>query len=463
MQVLERVATAHPFHETFEVFRGRPHAFLLDGEASGGFSAMGSDPSVVFRAARIPGRGKGPHRARITESRDGCARTFEGDPFEELKRLLAERSPAPSVGAGDITQGTAVPFLSGAVGYFGYGSGWFLEALPEPPDGDGMPDVAFGFYDALLVHCHRTGESFVSARSRRAHDALRERLAQLERRAPLPVRGGHDVRAIDRASYETLVSRAKAHIAAGDAYELCLTHRIDVRFDGSTWDLYRALRAVNPAPFASYLELPEGTIVSASPERFVALDAQRIVESRPIKGTRPRGATPDEDAKLRADLQGSEKDRAENTMIVDLVRNDLGRVCRYGTVAVPSLRAIETHPTVHQMVSTVRGELDDGKHAVDVVRACFPPGSMTGAPKIEAMKILNGLERDGRGVYSGAIGWMDDAGTMDLAVVIRTLVVSRGVARIGVGGAVVADSDPSAEYEETMHKARASLAALGIA
>jgi aminodeoxychorismate synthase component I len=357
-----------------------------------------------------------------------------------------------------------VPFSAGAVGYFGYGAGWFEAALPEPNDADGMPDIAFALYDTMLVTCHRTGTTWISAPTQATRDALRDAVEGLETgvaRVGAGAARARELRVTDRASYEALVARAQEHIAAGDAYELCLTHRIAARFDGSTWDLYRALRAINPAPHATYLELPEGAIVCASPERFLRLDGEGCAESRPIKGTRPRGTTPEEDRVLRDALASSEKDRAENTMIVDLVRNDLGRVCAFGSVEVAEIFAVETQPTVHQLVSTVRGRLAEGKDAIDLVRACFPPGSMTGAPKIEAMKILNALERDGRGVYSGAIGWIDVSGTMDLAVVIRSIVVSRGVARIGVGGAIVADSTPSDEYEETRHKARASLAALG--
>jgi para-aminobenzoate synthetase component 1 len=229
---------------------------------------------------------------------------------------------------------------------------------------------------------------------------------------------------------------------------------------GDPWDLYGILREINPAPFAAWLQFPDFQIVSASPERFLSLSSNRVAESRPIKGTRPRGADPVEDARLRDELEKSTKDRAENVMIVDLVRNDLGRVAEIGSVEVPELQVIEPYATVFQMVSTVRAKLRKDRDAVDLVRACFPGGSMTGAPKIEAMKIIDALEPVKRGVYSGAIGYFDHSGVMDLSIVIRTIVCKDGRATFGVGGAVVADSDPQDEYQETLDKAAALIEAL---
>jgi anthranilate/para-aminobenzoate synthase component I len=213
-------------------------------------------------------------------------------------------------------------------------------------------------------------------------------------------------------------------------------------------------------PFASYLELPEVSVVGASPERFLRVEPDGRVESRPIKGTRPRGRDPVEDGRLREELARSEKDRAENLMIVDLVRNDLGRVCAAGSVEVPGLFAIEDYASVFQMVSTVRGRLAPGRDALDLVRASFPPGSMTGAPKIAAIRLLDRLERGRRGIYSGAIGWLDARGGADLSVVIRTLVVRGSRALVQVGAGIVADSDPAAEWRESLDKARAPLEAL---
>jgi para-aminobenzoate synthetase component 1 len=249
-------------------------------------------------------------------------------------------------------------------------------------------------------------------------------------------------------------------IVAGNVYEANLTQRMTAPFAGDAWSLYRALRGLSPAPFACFLDLPDGAILSSSPERFLRLTPDGRVESRPIKGTRPRGETPQSDRALAEELASSEKDRAENLMIVDLVRNDLGRVCEIGSVKVPEMMRVERYASLHQLVSTVEGRLAEGSDALDLVRAAFPPGSMTGAPKIAAVRLLDSLEPVRRGVYSGVVGYLDARGGLDLSVVIRTLLVKKGAAHLHVGGAVVADSDPSAEYEESLDKARALLAAL---
>jgi aminodeoxychorismate synthase component I len=264
----------------------------------------------------------------------------------------------------------------------------------------------------------------------------------------------------DESSYCKAIETAKAHILDGDLFEICLTHRMDAAFHGDPWVLYQELRRINPSPFASFLKLPETSIVSSSPERFVRLDQDGQVESRPIKGTRPRGVSRNEDQDIRDELANSTKDRAENMMIVDLVRNDLGRVCEFGSVKVTDLLSVEDYSTVFQLVSTVQGKLRADCDAMDLVKAVSPGGSMTGAPKIEAMKIIDRLEPVKRGVYSGGIGYIDFSGTLDLSMVIRTLVVRDERVYINVGGAIVADSDPADEYQETMDKAKALIDAL---
>jgi para-aminobenzoate synthetase len=264
----------------------------------------------------------------------------------------------------------------------------------------------------------------------------------------------------DRAAYLDRVESCLAAIAAGDAYELCLTNQLTAGLDVDPVATYAALRRISPVPYGALLDFPGVKVLSASPECFLAVGADRVVESRPIKGTRPRGRTAAEDAALRRELAASPKDRAENVMIVDLIRNDLGRVCAVGSVRVPRLCAVETYPPVHQLVSTVRGTLRPGLSTVDAIRAAFPAGSMTGAPKVAAMAILDRLEGGPRGVYSGALGWLSLAGPAELSVVIRTLVATPGRVDVGVGGAVVADSDPAAEYAETVVKSRAMATAL---
>jgi aminodeoxychorismate synthase component I len=295
-----------------------------------------------------------------------------------------------------------------------------------------------------------------SADSPPHHQPLQD-ARQTKRGNPIAVRSH-----FNEISYGRVVRNVKDCIAAGEVYQVCMTHRLESPLENaSAWDLYCALREINPAPFAGFLKFPEVEVVSSSPERFLKLDRDRLAESRPIKGTRPRGKTTVEDERLRNELFSSAKDRAENVMIVDLVRNDFGRVCRYGSVRVRDFLAVEPYATVFQMVSTVEGRLAEELDRFDLIRACFPGGSMTGAPKIEAMKIIDRLEPVARGIYSGAIGYLDFSGAMDLGMVIRTILVKDGQCFYHVGGGIVADSDPQAEYVETQDKARALIKAIG--
>jgi para-aminobenzoate synthetase component 1 len=264
----------------------------------------------------------------------------------------------------------------------------------------------------------------------------------------------------ERDQYLAAVERVKAYLVAGDIYQANLSQRFQGSLRGDSWQLYRRLRHVNPPLFGAYLGFPEATVMSASPEEFLHVQG-RQVRTRPIKGTRPRGPTPAEDRELGLALVESVKDRAENLMIVDLMRNDLGRVCRVGSVRVPRLFGLEAHPTVFHLVSTVTGELEEGRDVVDLLRASFPGGSVTGAPKIRAMEIIDELEPHRRGVYCGGIGVLDFAGNLHLNMAIRTLVRVSDCFYFHVGGAIVFDSDPADEYEETLHKGRGLLRALG--
>jgi para-aminobenzoate synthetase component 1 len=264
----------------------------------------------------------------------------------------------------------------------------------------------------------------------------------------------------DETAYAKAVSDVRGEIAEGSVYQANLTHRMSLDCAASPIAVYRELRSASPAPFAAYLELPEVAILSSSPERFLRLGPEGDVESRPIKGTRPRGLTPGVDAVREQELRDSEKDAAENLMIVDLVRNDLGRVCELGSVEVTGLREIERYSSVFQLVSTVVGKLRADCDVFDLIRAAFPPGSMTGAPKIAALEHIDRLEPVRRGIYSGALGYIDVRGGADLSVVIRTLLITENRAYIHVGGGIVIDSDPIAEYRETLDKARALIASV---
>jgi para-aminobenzoate synthetase component 1 len=456
--------------------------FVLDGGGAGANACldrgafMGAAPAATFRARRTSARDAfGRVLADVVIATEGAPdeRHSGIDPFAALDRFLR----AHALPSETFDPRCPLPFRAGLVGYIGYECGQALEQLPATPRPSlRMPDMALSLHRWVIGTCRETETSWLSivglgetpTLARADAETTRERVLSALRAAPTRSEARRDrvprpnvVPDLSASEYMAAVVTAKEHITTGDAFEICLTNALRTAFPRAlAGELFDELRRSNPAPFAALLELPEGAVVSSSPERFLALDERGMAESRPIKGTRPRGTSPEDDARLVHELATSEKDRAENAMIVDLVRNDLGRVCRFGTVQAPELFAVEPYASVHQLVSTVRGELTEGSGAIDLVRACFPPGSMTGAPKIEAMTILERLEPAERGVYSGALGWFDLGGAMDLSVVIRTIVLEDGAATLSVGGAVVTDSEPRAEHEETEHKARALIAAL---
>jgi para-aminobenzoate synthetase component 1 len=394
---------------------------------------------------------------------------FDGDPVD-LLRALAPAQPEARA-AGDL------PFSGGAIGCLGYGLRRALERVPPaPPDPLDQPDAWFGFYDRALLFDHALDRVrlLVMRRESARGDARRERRERLldarrclEEAAPgeatrvrpdLP-----EIEAVPDTSRAVYLDRVRAileRIARGDLYQANLSQRISCRLRETPFDLYARLAARNPAPFAAYLDTGPFQVACASPERFVALRAARAVSS-PIKGTRPRGRDEGEDRDLARALLESPKDRAENVMIADLVRNDLGRVCEAGSVKAEMLCGLQSFATVHHLVSTLSGRLRPGCDRFDLLRALFPGGSMTGAPKIRAMQVIAGLEGEERGVYSGAIGHLSIDGDLDLNIVIRSVVCGGGMAHARVGGGVVADSEPAAEYDETIDKARALLAALG--
>ena len=409
---------------------------------------------------------------RTLKSRDGLIEDgearFTGDPFKALADRLALYPLAHEPGL--------PPFQTGAAGYFAYDLGRHLERLPAHRiDDQPLPDLLMGFYDWTIAFDHAEKRAFImangypapseAARGSQAAVQIAEIRERLARPAPLPSRPviAPPRPDLERSAYETMVRRTIDYILAGDIYQANITQRFSATLaaEDDPFALYCALRRRNPAPFAAYLRHGEVAIVSASPERFLKL-AQGRVETRPIKGTRPRGATPAEDEALKQELTLSIKDRAENLMIVDLLRNDLSRVCRDRTVEVPVLFGLESYATVHHLVSVVTAELVAGKGPVDLLRAAFPGGSITGAPKIRAMEIIAELEPTRRGPYCGSIGYIGFDGAMDTSIVIRTICILGRQLTFQVGGGIVADSDPAAEYEETLVKARAMFAAVGI-
>ena len=433
----------------------QPDAFVLDGgPRSWTFLGFGAR-----RSLRATGR-------TVTHAAwDRPSWTTTVDPLEALRAVHADWLLAPER-AGD----PMLPFLGGAVGMLSYDLGRLLETLPnESQDDLTLPDLAMAWYDVIFAF--RDGQGWLvssglphppASRERMALSRLEETLAWLEK-APEPPASfaatGPWQSTFTREQYERAIARVQAHIAAGDIYQANLSQRFDAPVSGDPADLYLRLRQANPAPFGAFLRHSDFTLVSASPERFLELRDGRV-ETCPIKGTRPRGKTPAEDEQLARALMDSPKDRAEHLMIVDLERNDLGRVCETGSVRVPDRFRLEAHPTVWHLVSTVEGRLRPGLDAVDLIRASFPGGSITGAPKLRAMEILEGLEPTRRGPYTGSIGYWGLDGSLDLSIVIRTAIVKDDRAYVQVGGGVVADSSAEAEYQETLDKAAALLRAI---
>jgi para-aminobenzoate synthetase component 1 len=414
----------------------------------------------------------------------------EQDALSAVRRLLA-----PSVAP--VVPGLP-PFQGGAAGYVGYDWGLTLERLPAPRYDDlGLDDVVLGLYDWVIAWDHAaskawlisTGlpESDAKARQRRAEDRADWAIARLGRtagdtcgqrpvpcgsEAPGPMAPSHPVEggwwpdalglrsSFSHRAYLDEVARVREYIFAGDIFQANLSQRFEASCSESPWAFYRRLRAHNPAPFAAFMDLPDAAIVSASPERFLHVDPSGHVETRPIKGTRARGFGPEHDAALGQALTESAKDRAENLMIVDLMRNDLSRVCTAGSVRVSELFSLERYATVHHLVSTVVGDLAPGQDALDALRLSFPGGSITGAPKLRAMEIIADSEPSRRGVYCGSIGYWSVTGALDTNIAIRTAVIRNGRIYFSAGGGIVADSDPEQEYRETLDKARATIDAL---
>lgn len=370
-------------------------------------------------------------------------------------------------------------FLGGLVGYFGYDLVRDWEYLPHrPPDDLGTPVGELGLYDTVVCFDHVRRRlrvvacAFAEEGAERAYRSARERIHEvldrlfrpLESPSRAPGRRLGPVRSnLSRQAFLERVERAKRYIRAGDVFQVVLSQRFARPLEGvDPFLLYRAVRAVNPSPFLFYLEFPGAHLAGSSPELLVRLE-EGEVWMRPIAGTRPRGRVPEEDAALEAELRASEKERAEHVMLVDLTRNDVGRVSRYGTVRTPELMVVERYSHVMHMVSTVRGELQPGRDALDVLQAVFPHGTVTGAPKVRAMEILDELEPTARGPYAGAVGYVGFDGTLDTCITIRTLLVRGGVAYVQAGAGIVADSQPEAEYAETVFKARALLRAAELA
>jgi len=466
--LVEEIYTVLSPVDLFELFRHEPYCFFLDSSMDpqklGRYSFMGSHPFLVLSS----------HGGRIIITEEGMPSVIRGNPFDVLGEYLEKYYL-------DVTD-APIPFVGGAVGYLSYDLCHFIEKLPRTAINDlKLPESYFGFYDLILAYDNLLHKTYIVStgfpeqeEAHRLRHAL-ERLNEFkEKLAKLP----HDIASIavtattiskmelkgnfTHDAYVKAVERARQYIIDGDIFEVNISQRFEAHLTIHPYELYRRLRAINPAPFASYLGFDKVTIVSASPERFLKVQGD-WVETRPIKGTARRGKTPQDDRKKAQELLSSIKDHAENMMIVDLERNDLGRVCRYGTVRVSELAILETFPTVFHLTSTIVGRLRADKNRYDLLKATFPGGSITGAPKVRSMEIIDELEPTRRSVYTGSIGYLSFDGNMDINIVIRTFLIKGNRAYFQVGGAVVYDSDAESEYQETLDKGRALVNALNMA
>jgi anthranilate synthase component 1 len=453
-----------PVSAFLKVAEHSDYAFLLEsvegGEHVGRYSFLGKDPFLIVR-----GRGGATIVERAGET------TESEKPFMATLRELMAAYHAPFV--------PGLPrFTGGAVGYLGYDAAAWFEPVTLQPVTESDDEAGFMLFDTVLAFDHVRHRILIIANARiTGEDDLESlyqfacaRIAFVEREldrplskaslspgAPIEVRSN-----VSRADFERMVRTAKEYIAAGDIYQVVLSQRFEAAVTADPFTVYRALRHVNPSPYMYFLRLGGRSIVGSSPEMLVRVEGRRL-ETHPIAGTRPRGATEEDDVRLAEELKRNEKERAEHVMLVDLGRNDIGRVAEYGSVRVPTYMALERYSHVMHLVSIVEGRLAEPHDRLDALVACFPAGTVSGAPKVRAMEIIAELENRRRGVYAGAVGYLDFAGNLDCCITIRTVVMEQGRAYVQAGAGIVADSNPAAEYEETCDKARGVVRALELA
>jgi anthranilate synthase component 1 len=451
-------------------------AFLLEsvvgGERLGRYSFVGSGPFLTFQAFD---RRVVIHEPRTGESRPHVVEMTHPDPMRLLEEKLA---------AYQVPQVPGLPrFCGGAVGYLGYDTVRYVEHLPNaPPDDRGLPDLCFAFYDRMVIFDHITKTIAAVAHAHvdpadpdRSYRQACERVDRLVERLQQGVADLQltDIMPVGQASlpfesnftpeaFEAAVAKCKEYILAGDAFQVVLSQRFRTETRARPFDIYRTLRVVNPSPFLFYLRMGPQTLVGSSPEIMVRVEGDRMT-IRPLAGTRPRGRTEEEDARLEADLLADVKERAEHIMLVDLGRNDVGRVARFGSVEISDVMTVERYSHVMHICSNVTGRLAEGKTAFDAMRACLPAGTLSGAPKVRAMQIIDELEPHRRGPYGGAVGYVDFSGNMDTCIALRTMVLKGQTVYLQAGAGIVADSVPEKEREETVNKAMGLLRALEIA
>jgi anthranilate synthase component 1 len=449
------------------LYRDEPSAFLYESlETHGGrgrYSFIGAKPRAVFQC----------HGNELELNVDGVAHRDTAPPLEALRRLIHVQSDAPPV----------APFCGGAVGYLSYDTVRWCERIPdENPDDLGVPDAHFLFPQEVICFDH--GDKVIhvllyqEGGQRERLDEIKAALGAIgEGEQPRPALPDDDATAgpdaspfsdtplksnVTQAQFEHMVTRAKEYICAGDIFQVVVSQRFEFPLTTEPLRLYQALRLTNPSPYMYYLKLDDLHIAGSSPEMLVTLLGRKVV-TRPLAGTRRRGRTPEEDEALARELRADKKEQAEHVMLVDLGRNDLGRVCEYDSIELTEVLEIERHSKVMHLVSNVEGWLREGHDALDVFRAVFPAGTVTGAPKVRAMEIIDELEPVRRGVYAGAIGYFSLLGDLDLCIAIRTIVMRGGRGFIQAGAGIVADSVPRLEYKETLNKAHALMRAVQVA
>lgn len=455
-----------PVSAFLKIAEDADHAFLLEsvegGEHVGRYSFLGKDPFLILRSANDT----------TTIERSGEVATTATPFIETLRSLMADfRSPFVP----DLPR-----FTGGAVGYFGYGSSsWFEPVLRNLGDStDGADTAGFMMFDTVLAFDHVQHRILIIANARIGADDDLESLYQfacakigflereLERSLSVTKKSYGDplqfTSNFTKERFEAQVRAAKEHIAAGDIYQVVLSQRFEAEVGADPFTVYRALRHVNPSPYMFFVRMGNVSVVGSSPEMLVRVEGARV-ETHPIAGTRRRGKSEEEDLRLAEELKRNEKERAEHVMLVDLGRNDVGRVCDYGSVRVPQFMALERFSHVMHLTSVVEGRLSSDCDRLDALVSCFPAGTVSGAPKVRAMQIIRELEPSGRGLYAGAVGYLDFAGNLDFCIAIRTVIMSAGKAYVQAGAGIVMDSNPTAEYEETRDKARALLRALELA
>jgi para-aminobenzoate synthetase component 1 len=446
---IEEVNTNLDAFDIYSLFKQDKTVSLLDSgmnaENLGRYSFIGLNPFTTFKyengSCFINGKKIG-----------------EADPFEEIKKLL---------GMYKIKNDTSFPYIAGAMGYFSYDLARIIEKLPVSAlDDVKIPDCYFYFYDNAIIFDNLKGDTFITAlgilkNPKNSIKELKEKILKGNQVKYKEVEGSSTkfISNFEKNKYKKTVEKVRNYIREGDIYITNLTQRFKCKVTKKPYEIYRDLRHINPAPFAAFMNVEDFSIISSSPERFLKIE-NNIVQTRPIKGTRPRGKNKEEDIRNRQELADSGKDHSELLMVVDLERNDLSKVCRPNSVKVKNLFTIEEYSTVFHLVSTITGKLKQNNTSIDCLKACFPGGSITGAPKVRAMEIIEELEPTRRGIYTGSIGYLGFDGNIDLNIVIRTILIKNGMAYFGVGGGITWKSDKTSEYDETLDKALALMKVL---